>query len=93
MKLPKFDQLGTTHRIDPCSEYPGTYYVYVSGKEQASFRDTPENESARDSALKEARNLAERSEDETVSVSWSCDDSDPRQGQVWFTGYYQLVKL
>jgi hypothetical protein len=81
-----YSQLGTTHRGDPCKEYPGMWLVFAIGKEVAS-RDTFDDAwSCADVACKMAP-------PETVSICWKCSDDDPRMGQVWFTGFYQHGKF
>lgn len=85
--LKRYAELGSTHRNEPCQEYPGTWLVYLNGKE---MRAVSSLESAQICSMKEI-NQAEREglEDYKISICWSANDEDPRYGEVWFSGFYQ----
>lgn len=79
-----YAELGHVYRGDPCVEYPGEWLVYTNGGDEKSFPSYEET-------FKVARKQSDSLEDLNVKVSicWKCSDNDPRQGQVWFTGFYQ----
>jgi len=81
-----YAELGHVHRNEPCQEYPGEWLSYLNGGDEKSF---PTFEEARNDAAD--RQDASPDNVET-SVCWKCSDNDPRQGQVWFTGFYQHGK-
>ena len=76
-----FAQLGHVHRCEPCKEYPGEWIVYCHGEQTGTFTSA-------DAAIASARIQSEDAEH--TSVCWACSDDDPRVGQAWFTGFYQL---
>lgn len=81
--LKKFADLDTSHRGEPCQEYPGEWLVYADGKEVAcrpTFNDAYSCADAVWNAL---------SDPGKVSVCWSASADDPRIGEVWFTSFYQ----
>jgi hypothetical protein len=82
--LPRYADLGTVHRTKPCVEYPGEWLVYIDGNNERSF-------TTQEDAIKAAHASVDEFPDaDKISVCWKCSDDDPRQGQVWFTGFYQL---
>lgn len=89
--LRKYSELGTTHRNDPCQEYPGEWIVYLSGasngKSFHSYDDAWEF-AAEKNGYFEADYFHVN-----VSICWKCSDNDPRIGEVWFTGFYQHGKF
>lgn len=87
-----YDKLTTVDRGAPCVEYPGEWLLFLplphEGKTEHSF---PTFEEARLAGVR----ITNKWEDEhleydprKVSIGWKCSDNDPRQGQVWFTGFY-----
>ena len=89
--LTKFVDLGSSRRIEPSQEYPGSYTVYVNGEEHATFRDSETSGaiSAKDAATQAVKTMR-RFGDDRITVSWSADENDPRIGKVWFTSHYRL---
>jgi len=86
MSLPKYAELTHVNRGDPCQEYPGRYLSYLNGDDERSFESLEE---ARQDAYQRMPFTAPEME---ASVCYSCSDDDPRIGQVWFTGFYQVGK-
>lgn len=87
-----YKDLGSVHRGEPCLEYPGEWLLFLplphEGKTEHSF---PTRQEALDAGVR----ITDKWESERVeydprkvSVGWKCSDNDPRQGQVWFTGFY-----
>jgi hypothetical protein len=85
--LPKYAELTTVNRNAPCEEYPGVYYIYREGREIHCFSAECGEASARNFLRRVIGAYADPHE---FSLCWSCNDLDPRQGQVWFSGYYTL---
>ena len=89
MGLRKYEELDTAHRGDPCAEYPGTYYIYHNGNEVDTFTGAFGETFARD---KLRRVMYHNPLGGTFSLAWKASDTDPRIGQVWFTGYYTVAE-
>lgn len=102
--LPKFSELGTAHRGDPCQEYPGKWILFMPACLQEGMNcldDYPASGTQRECASQEeaiayGEKIIARAEEAKMeynirdfSVCWSCSDDDPRVGQVWFTGFYR----
>lgn len=92
MSLPKYSELTSIHRGDPCQEYPGKWLLNLplpyEGKTQYEY---PTVGAARIWALRILNSFEESKQEydpSKTSISWECSDNDPRVGQVWFTGYY-----
>lgn len=68
--------LPSSRRHDPTSDYPGEWLVFCNGR-SGSF-----------STKREALDYAISLDETDVTVGWSCDPEDPRQGKPWFTGFY-----
>ena len=90
--MKSYKDLGAANRCDPCKEYPGEWLLFLplphEGKTEHSF-------STREEALSAGVRITDMWETERkeydprrVSVGWKCTASDPRQGEVWFTGFY-----
>jgi len=77
-----YSELTHVNRGAPCAEYPGQWIVYAKGEVVGTF-------DSKDGAMLCAQTIVDTTS-EKVSVCWACSDDDPRVGQVWFTGYYQL---
>ena len=89
MKLKSYKDLGSVYRNDPCEEHPGTWVVFLNGSEVAMFRDVPNGPSAHAEAIRFARDIVQATDDaDQIAVGWSCDENDPRIGEVWFTGFW-----
>lgn len=73
---------GHVYRTEPCEEFPGEWLVCM-GQDSWTF-----------TTFTDAKKFAsEVDEHGTASVCWKCSDGDPRQGEVWFTGFYQHGKI
>lgn len=92
-----YSDLGVVHRCDPCQEYPGEWLLYLplpyEGKTEHSF-------ASKDEAMKAGSLITDAWEHERleydprdVKIAWKCSDNDPRQGQVWFTGFYIACRM
>lgn len=91
----KFSELGHVYRTEPCQEFPGEWLVYYPNRlvqdensfatfeEAMAFARTQEGFFPTDPYLSPIY----------VSICWKCSDNDPRQGEVWFTGFYQHGKF
>lgn len=79
--------LGTAQRGAPCLEYPGEWLTYLDGNQEQSHSSF----AAAYLAAEEIWNQADQSDPDFkgVSICWKCSDNDPRQGESWFTGFYQ----
>lgn len=88
--LMKYAELGHVYRGEPCQEYPGTYYLYHNGKELCSFSGEVGETEAR---MRLGRTSQTDGREGEFSLAWQCTEGDPRQGEVWFTGYYTIKSL
>jgi hypothetical protein len=79
-----YAELGHVHRTEPCIEYPGYWLVYVDGSEVSQCITFEEAWEVCKRGLDTALQLNAK-----VSICWTCTESDPRVGEVWFTGFYQ----
>lgn len=90
-----YNELGHVYRTEPCIEYPGKWIVYYPGRNVKDSNTFP--------SFTDAYNFASTKEghfptdtfmsDTHVSICWECSEDDPRQGEVWFTPFYQHGKF
>ena len=92
MVLKPYNKLGTTHRNEPCIEYPGEWIVYSAGEEHSSH---PNYDAAYVAAYQEALEYDKRDQHVPINISicWKASDNDPRIGEVWFTSFYEHGKF
>lgn len=97
MPLPKFAELTTSNRGAPCQEYPGEWLVHLplpyEGKTEYSHTSQVDAYNFAHKVMIVWESEKKEYEASKVSVSWTCNDNDPRQGKVWFTGYYTHGKF
>lgn len=102
--LPKYKDLTTSTRGNPCEEYPGEWLVCLPetlGSYWSRFWFSKERPHLGHSfqtfqeALDIGKDFLNYLQDNRVeynprdiSVCWKATDNDPRIGQVWFTGFY-----
>lgn len=87
--MKKYADLGTVHRCEPCVEFPGAWLIYINGNAPVGEESFNDFESAYLAAKREWE-LSTLDPSPRVSICWKASDNDPRVGQVWFSGYYQL---
>jgi hypothetical protein len=75
-----YSQLGHVYRTEPCVEYPGQWAIYMGDK----VIPYPSLVEAKQAAYSNWGAYGEE-----WSVCWKCSDNDPRQGEIWFTSFYQ----
>jgi hypothetical protein len=80
----KFAELTHVHRSEPCEEYPGVWLSYVNGNQEKEFATFEE------AYIDAAKRQYVTNELVITSVCWHCSHDDPRLGEVWFTGFYQV---
>jgi hypothetical protein len=89
MMMKTFAELGTVHRGEPCQEYPGEWIVYYP------FRKIENNNrfASFQQAFAFARSISLPPDGHKISIFFKCSDDDPRIGEVWFSGYYQVGEI
>jgi hypothetical protein len=102
--MKKYTELGTTHRTEPCEEYPGEWLVCIPeslgpnwnrwwfSKPRATLGHSFQTF---DEAMNIAKSFLTYLEDQrvqynpsSISICWKCTDNDPRIGECWFTGFF-----